>query len=40
MPALGILLFRRLQARTAETHRDRSPAASVIPSPAAADATA
>jgi uncharacterized membrane protein YedE/YeeE len=37
---LGILLFRRLQARTTEAHRDRSPAASVIPSPVAADATA
>ena len=37
---LGILLFRRLQARTAETHRVRTTAASVIPSPVAADATA
>jgi uncharacterized membrane protein YedE/YeeE len=37
---LGILLFRRLQARTTATRRSRSPAASVIPSPVAADATA
>jgi uncharacterized membrane protein YedE/YeeE len=37
---LGILLFRRLQARTAQSHRTRTPAASVIPSPVAADATA
>lgn len=37
---LGILLFRRLQARTTEAQRKRTPAASVIPSPVAADATA
>jgi uncharacterized membrane protein YedE/YeeE len=37
---LGILLFRRLQARTTQAHRARTPAASVIPSPVAADATA
>jgi uncharacterized membrane protein YedE/YeeE len=38
---LGILLFRRLQARAqAERHRKRAPIASVIPPPAAADATA
>ena len=37
---LGILLFRRLQARMIAPHRKRSPAASVIPSPVAADATA
>jgi uncharacterized protein len=36
---LGILLFRRLQARTTAA-RTRTPAASVIPSPVAADATA
>ncbi|MGH2943502.1 MAG: DUF6691 family protein, partial [Solirubrobacteraceae bacterium] len=36
---LGILLFRRLQAR-ARTAPGRTPAASVIPSPTAADATA
>jgi uncharacterized membrane protein YedE/YeeE len=35
----GILLFRRLQART-QADRGRTPAASVIPSPVAADATA
>ena len=35
----GILLFRRLQER-ALTGRARSPAAQVIPSPVAADATA
>jgi uncharacterized membrane protein YedE/YeeE len=37
---LGILLFRRLQARTTEAHRTRTPVASVIPSPVASDATA
>lgn len=37
---LGILLFRRLQARSIAAHRKRTPAASVIPSPVAADATA
>jgi uncharacterized protein len=37
---LGIVLFRRLQARTTATHRKGTPAASVIPSPVAADATA
>jgi uncharacterized membrane protein YedE/YeeE len=36
---LGILLFRRLQTRTHGT-RKPAPAASVIPSPVAADATA
>jgi uncharacterized membrane protein YedE/YeeE len=35
----GILLFRRLQAR-AQTDPQRAPAASVMPSPVAADATA
>jgi uncharacterized membrane protein YedE/YeeE len=35
----GIVLFRRLQAR-AQTDRRRAPAASVMPSPVAADATA
>ena len=35
----GILLFRRLQART-QADRSRKPAASIIPSPVAADATA
>ena len=35
----GILLFRRLQART-QTDGGRTPTASVIPSPVAADATA
>jgi uncharacterized membrane protein YedE/YeeE len=35
----GIVLFRRLQAR-AQTHPGRAPAASVMPSPVAADATA
>jgi uncharacterized membrane protein YedE/YeeE len=35
----GIVLFRRLQART-QTGQARTPAASVIPSPAAADASA
>ncbi|MEA2138062.1 MAG: uncharacterized protein QOG56_1212 [Solirubrobacteraceae bacterium] len=35
----GILLFRRLQART-HADRGRTPTASVIPSPIAADATA
>jgi uncharacterized membrane protein YedE/YeeE len=37
---LGILLFRRLQARTTAPHRKRTSTASVIPSPVAADATA
>jgi uncharacterized membrane protein YedE/YeeE len=37
---LGILLFRRLQARATEPHRERAPIASVIPPPVAADATA
>ena len=37
---LGILLFRRLQARAIAPDRKRSPAASVIPPPVAADATA
>jgi hypothetical protein len=37
---LGILLFRRLQARATEPRRKGTPAASVIPSPVAADATA
>jgi uncharacterized membrane protein YedE/YeeE len=36
---LGILLFDRLQAR-AQAAPERAPAASVIPSPVAADATA
>jgi uncharacterized membrane protein YedE/YeeE len=36
---LGILLFRRLQARVPSASR-QGPAASVIPSPVAADATA
>jgi uncharacterized membrane protein YedE/YeeE len=36
---LGILLFGRLQAR-AQAERERGPAAAVIPSPVAADATA
>lgn len=36
---LGILLFRRLQAH-AQIAPERTPAASVIPSPVAADATA
>jgi uncharacterized membrane protein YedE/YeeE len=36
---LGILLFGRLQAR-AQTEPERAPAAAVIPSPLAADATA
>jgi uncharacterized membrane protein YedE/YeeE len=35
----GILLFKRLQARTARTPT-RAPAAAVIPSPVAADASA
>jgi hypothetical protein len=35
----GILLFGRMQARRA-TQREGEPAASVIPSPVAADATA
>jgi uncharacterized membrane protein YedE/YeeE len=38
---LGILLFGRLQARAqAEPERARGPAAAVMPSPVAADATA
>jgi uncharacterized membrane protein YedE/YeeE len=37
---LGILLFRRLQARTTDSNRERAPIASVIPPPAAADASA
>ena len=37
---LGILLFRRLQARTSAPDRARAPIASVIPPPVAADATA
>jgi uncharacterized membrane protein YedE/YeeE len=37
---LGILLFRRLQARASDTHRSRAGAASVIPPAVAADATA
>ena len=37
---LGILLFRGLQARAAESHRERTALASVIPPPVAADATA
>jgi uncharacterized protein len=37
---LGIVFFRRLQARAAEPHRERPPIASVIPPPVAADATA
>ncbi|HEV7882115.1 MAG TPA: DUF6691 family protein [Solirubrobacteraceae bacterium] len=37
---LGIVLFRRLQARATEPHRERLPIASVIPPPVAADATA
>jgi uncharacterized membrane protein YedE/YeeE len=36
---LGIVLFRRLQAR-AQADPQRAPAASVMPSPVAADATA
>jgi uncharacterized protein len=36
---LGIVLFRRLQARS-QRSPERAPAASVIPSPVAADATA
>ena len=37
---LGIVLFRRLQARVSEPQRKRTPIASVIPPPVAADATA
>ena len=37
---LGIVLFRRLQARANEPHRERLPIAAVIPPPVAADATA
>ena len=38
---LGIVVFRRLQARTAaQPERPRNPIASVIPPPRAADATA
>jgi len=36
----GIVLFRRLQAREKSSSQRSSPAASVIPSPVAADATA
>jgi uncharacterized protein len=37
---LGVLLFRRLQARATAPHRERRAIASVIPPPVAADATA
>jgi uncharacterized membrane protein YedE/YeeE len=37
---LGILLFRRLQARATAPDRQRAPIASVIPPPVAGDATA
>jgi uncharacterized membrane protein YedE/YeeE len=36
----GIVLFRRLQARAVADPKKRTPAASVMPSPVAADATA
>jgi uncharacterized membrane protein YedE/YeeE len=36
----GIVLFRRLQARAVADPKRRTPAASVMPSPVAADATA
>jgi uncharacterized protein len=37
---LGIVLFRRLQARATQAGSERAPIASVIPSPVAADASA
>jgi uncharacterized protein len=37
---LGILLFRRLQARATDSNRERVSIASVIPPPVAADASA